>query len=360
MNIGIDISQMVYEGTGVARFTRGLLKAILEYDNKNHWLFFFSGLRRKIDPEIKKQILRNGHDLVVWPVPPKGLSLLWNDWHRLGIAPKRINNLDLFITSDWAEPLIPNVKKATIVHDLVFKRYPETVEANILKTQEKRLNWVTRESDLIFADSIATRDDLVGFYKLDEKKIIVNYPGVEVTRPDAINNKPRPFILTVGKIEPRKNLDRLVKAFNMMDNRDLDLVIAGPSGWQTLSPDFNRPNIKVLKFVSDQELYSLYTTSLFFVYPSLWEGFGIPVIEAMMLGTPVTCSNTSSIREVAGDAALLFDPENTNDILTALKKMTGDEPLRKELVKKGVKNATKFTWNNYYVKMMKSIYGNRS
>ncbi len=360
MNLGIDISQIVYKGTGVARFTRGLVNGILKYEKKNHWLFFFSGLRQKLDSDLKEKILSKKHRLIEWPIPPKALAQLWNDWHTVGIVPKEFFKLDLFITSDWTEPKIKGIKKATIVHDLVFKKYPETVENNILNTQKKRLDWVAKESDIIFADSEATRNDLLSFYDLKDKKISVNYPGVEVTKPLNTVRRTKPFILTVGKLEPRKNLPKLVEAFSKMGNEDIDLLIVGPRGWQNLDNKFNIKNVKIMEFVSDHELYNLYTSCLFFVYPSLWEGFGIPVIEAMKLGAPVACSDTSSIKEIAKDAALTFDPESTESILLSLKKMAGNESIRRRLVKKGYENAAKFTWENYYDKMMKSIYDNRS
>lgn len=360
MNLGIDISQIVYKGTGVARFTRGLVEAILKYDNRNRWLFFFSGLRQKLDQDLKEKILSKKHRLVEWPIPPKILARLWNDWHNIGIIPNEFSKLDFFITSDWTEPKIPGVKKTTIVHDLVFKKYPETVEANILDTQKKRLELVVKESDLIFADSEATKNDILSFYGLDGKKVAVNYPGVDVVKPLDIIRPSRPFILAVGKLEPRKNIPRLVEAFGRMGNKNVDLLIVGPRGWQNFNVKLNMKNVKVLEYVSDQELYNLYSTCLFFVYPSLWEGFGIPVIEAMKLGAPVACSNTSSIIEIAKDAALTFDPENTENILLILNRMTDDPLIRKSLIEKGYKNAVKFTWKNYYDKMMKSIYDNRS
>jgi glycosyltransferase involved in cell wall biosynthesis len=359
MKLGIDISQIVYEGTGVARFTEGLVKAIVNYDKENQWFFFFSGFRKTLDPKVKRLIIKSRHKLVEWSFPPKALSLLWNDWHNISIVPKELRGLDLFITSDWTEPKIPGVRKATIVHDLVFKRFPETVEKTILKTQTKRLRRVSKESDLIFTDSQATKDDLLKYYAIEKDKVVVNYPGVEVSKAFKKDTPKRPFVLTVGKLEPRKNLERLVKAFNKMNDESVELLIVGPKGWQNLGDEFDRPNIKILEFVSDQELYSLYNNCLFFIYPSIWEGFGIPVIEAMKLGAAVACSNTSSIKEIAGSAALTFNPLDVDEILTAMVKLKEDKELRKDLSKKGLLASAKFTWKNYYDKMMKSIYENR-
>src|SRR3989338_9380400 len=182
VNIGIDISQIVYEGTGVSRFTNGLVNAILDLDRTNRWLFFFSSLRRNLDPEIERKIVQKGHKLLKWRLPPTALSFLLNDLHSfsklLTSNIKHPTSLDWFITSDWTEPPL-SMNKATIVHDLVYLRYPETVDSKILHNQEKRLTWVKRESRIIFADSQSTKSDLVDLLNFDPKKIYVNFPGVD-------------------------------------------------------------------------------------------------------------------------------------------------------------------------------------
>ena len=125
MKIGLDISQMVYEGTGVSRFVHGLIQGILTHDNQNEWFFFFSSLRQRIDPKIKQLIGQKHHRLFEYKLPPTTLSFVWNTMHRMKVE-KLVGNLDWFISSDWTEPP-SNMKKATIIHDLVYLRYPETV-----------------------------------------------------------------------------------------------------------------------------------------------------------------------------------------------------------------------------------------
>ena len=325
MKIGIDISQIVHKGTGVARFTNGLTNAILDFDKKNEWVFFFSSLRRNLEPHLEKKIISKGHRLIKWKLPPTLLSFLFNDLHfffkYLISNITYLRSLDWFITSDWTEPAL-TFKKATIVHDLVYLRYPETVDQKILSTQKKRLDWVKKESNLIFADSQATKNDLTNFLKIDTKKISVIYPGVEVEKPtkEQINSTlkkyklKKPFILTVGKLEPRKNLKRLIEAFSLLGDKKSELVVVGPKGWQNEDvQSINRlynssldSNLKFLGMVNDEELYSLYLSCIFFAYPSIWEGFGYPPIEAMKLGTPVATSNSSSLKEIAENSALLF------------------------------------------------------
>lgn len=367
MKLGIDISQIVYTATGIARFTYGLTEAILNYDNKNQWLFFFSSLRKNLPEEIEEKIISKGHQLIKWKLPPTILSLLYNDLHSLSnfltSNIKYLATLDFFITSDWSEPPL-NINKATIVHDLVYLRYPTTVDQKILKTQQKRLSWVKKESKIIFADSQATKQDLVNLLHINPEKIFVNYPGVITKKPTNQKikrtlrkfNLENPFILTVGKLEPRKNLKKLIEVFRFINNKKIDLVIVGPMGWGDIANiKHHTPNIKYLGCIDDEELHSLYSSCLFFIYPSIWEGFGYPIVEAMRLGAPVATSNTSSLKEIAGETALLFDPFNTHQLYQCINTLIQDEKLRKSLAKKGRKHSKIFTWAKYYYRMIKIL-----
>jgi len=370
MKIGIDISQIVYKGTGVGRFTKNLVESILTYDKENQYIFFFSGLRQKLDEDLERKILDKKHQLIKWKLPPTLLSFLWNDLHQFVkcfmFHASCFHDLDWFITSDWTEPPL-SCKKVTIVHDLVYKRFPETLDKRIFLTQKKRMKWVKKESQVIFADSLATKDDLIKYLNIEEEKIVVNYPGVEVIVPTQKQIQQtlskykldKPFILTVGKLEPRKNLERLITAFQKLNDKTIDLVIVGPKGWGTTEQYSNiaikQSNIKFLGFIPDIDLYSLYSSCLFFIYPSIWEGFGYPIIEAMKLGAPVACSDTSSMKEIADDAALLFDPFNTEKMLQCIDTLKKDEKLRKELITKGKKQAEMFSWERYYRIFIKAL-----
>jgi glycosyltransferase involved in cell wall biosynthesis len=367
MNIGIDISQIVYKGTGVARFTEGLVNAILEYDTKHNWTFFFSS-RQELPITIESNIISKSQEIIKWPIPPRILSLLWNDYHSYTgfITPK--NKLDWFITSDWTEPPI-STNKATIVHDLVFKKYPETVHENILKTQEKRLSFVAQESKLIFADSESTSKDLQEYYSIHKDKIVVNYPGVDLPMEMDSNfineirsnfNIPEKFILTVGKLEPRKNLERLIEAYKLLQKQHIKLpalVIVGMQGWDT---DIEKSNDIILPgYVNDEILTALYQSAMCFVYPSIYEGFGYPVVEAMINKCPVLTSNTSSLKELAGkDAAITFDPFSSKDIASKIKEILDSKNLRQDLIKKGFKQSQKYTWKHYIDTLIKSLEKN--
>ena len=366
MTIGLDISQITYVGTGVARFTQGLFDSILKHDQKNNWIFFFSSFRRNLEPSIKKCLLVSQHKLVKMPFPPSLLSFFWNRLHILPIE-NFTGKLDWFISSDWTEPPA-HCKKATVVHDLAFIRYPETVTKKILNVQKKRLHWIKDESRVIFADSQSTKNDLINLLQTSKDKITLNYPGVEVMHPDQtlINSTlsafklNKPYILTVGKIEPRKNLSCLIEIFGKLNRQDVDLVIVGAEGWgKVLSIDNKNPNVKFLGYVADEKLCALYAKSLFFVMPSLWEGFGYPAVEAMKLGIPVALSNTSSLKEIGENAAVFFDPLDSNSIEKALTKLLENATLRKEMSQKGLIQSQKFSWDRYYQTLIATLINNQ-
>ena len=360
MKIGIDISQIVYEGTGVGRFVDGLTDSILEFDKTNQWTFFFSSLRQNLNPQIKNAIKKSGHHLFEYKLPPSALSFLWNSIHRMKVE-KLVGVQDWFITSDWTEPP-SHMKKATIIHDLAYMQYPETIHSTILKTQRQRMNWIKKESKIIFADSETTKHDAVYLCGLNEKKIFVHYPGVAFppsTKTDMSQtlshfNLKKPFILTVGKIEPRKNLKRLIEAFTQLDNGKVELVIVGHQGWDTKTSkkQSQSKNIKFLSYITDLELSALYSSCLFFIYPSLYEGFGYPLVESMKCGTAVATSDSSSMREIGRGCALLFDPKNTNEMVICMKKLIQDVDLRNKLKKQGIMRSRDFSWKNYYDRMM--------
>ncbi len=373
MKIGIDISQIAYKGTGVSRFTEGLVRSILDNNKQHEWTFFFSSFRNTLDPSLKDKIIARQHGLITLPVPLALLSLFNNDLRfiakHITNNSKQLTKLDWFITSDWIEFPMP-CKKATIVHDLVFKKYPRTVHPTILRAQETRFKFITKETKAIFTDSQATTHDLQQVFDIDPSRTVINYPGVDVLPPlSSLQQKnhlekfdiSKPYILSVGKQEPRKNIQKLIDAFLKMkkSSQSLQLIIVGPDGWD-MAKEKSNGTIKFIGYVSDEELATLYTNALCFVYPSLYEGFGYPIIEAMKYGCPVATSNTSSMPEVAGDAAVFFDPQSDQSIQSTLEQITTSEKLRTELSKKGLLQSQKFTWKNYYNILIHSLEDNNT
>lgn len=375
MKIAIDISQLAFEGTGVARYTQNLVESIVTFDNKNSYIFFFSSLRKNVPSKIKELILKRS-SIRQYKLPPTLLNLLWNKWHILPIE-KFVGDVDIVFTSDWTEPPVSQAKKITTIHDLAIYHYPETshetteidikkmqISANIVSIQKRKLDLVKKESDLIICDSQSTKNDAREFLDIPDQKLRVVYPAVNLpTRESSPISNGMPFILTVGTLQPRKNLKRLIEAFKKAHLSEVDLYIAGAKGWGEqlpLSPD---DNVKFLGYVEDGKLAKLYENALFFIYPSLYEGFGYPVVEAMAHGCPVATSNSSSLREIAEEYSLLFDPNSVESIRDALIKLYKDEKLRKSLINKGLRRAEDFTLRRFAQQLFTifdEVYGYRS
>lgn len=351
MRIAADISQIVYEGTGSARYELELLKAV-DHENtqKDIWTFFLSSFRREIPRKV--QTLLDKHDTKQLPLPPTLIHTLWNEIHTFPLD-LFIGKQDWIITSDWAQPPTTTSRTATIVHDLAFVRYPEVVPPKLRKSQMRRLEWAKKEAKTVLALSKTTRQDLLNLLHFPAEKVKTLYPAVDIQQPTEEQKKITqqkfklsfPFILSVGKIEPRKNLKRLIEAYSQLQT-ETHLVIVGPPGWEELRGD--HPNVHFTGFVSDEELYSLYSLSTCFIMPSLWEGFGFPLVEAMKLGTPTLTSNVSSLKELGENTSLLFDPLEVHSIRNALDQVLSSEELRTKLIAAGKQKSRLFSLQNYY------------
>ncbi|KKR31914.1 MAG: Glycosyl transferase group 1 [Candidatus Gottesmanbacteria bacterium GW2011_GWC2_39_8] len=354
MKIGIDISQSAYTATGVGQYTINLVKSLLEQDNENEYKLFFSSLRRSVPEqltEFSKLIKR-------YRLPPRVLEVFWNRLHVLPIE-KLIGEVDVFHSSDWLEPP-GRVVKVTTVHDLVAYRYPETLHARIVSMQKRKLHFAKKETKLFIADSISTKKDMVEILGIDEKRIRVIYLGVsdifrpagsskkkEVLKKHGIENR---YVLSVGTREPRKNLFRLVEAFRKLKQeeaklKDLILVIVGSFGWgEDLEKLNSGSDIKIMKNLDQKELAAFFSAADCFVYPSLYEGFGLPVLEAMGCGAPVVTSDRGSLAEIAGPSCVV-DPEKEERIMEGMAKILFlNDNDRKKMVKKGIAWSEKFTW----------------
>jgi len=200
-------------------------------------------------------------------------------------------------------------------------------------------------------------------YDIDKNRVVVNYPGVskneQLTSLSTLDKFwiKKPYILSVGKIEPRKNIPRLIKAYKLAFGKSKDkpaLVIVGPYGWGELA-ESDDPKIIITGFVTDRDLVALYRNAKFFIYPSLYEGFGYPIIEAMHYGCPVAASSTSSLSEIGGKAVYTFNPTSTEDISKTLINMNQDSALRRKLSTIGIDHAQSFSWKKYYQTLIRSL-----
>ena len=271
--------------------------------------------------------------------------------------------VDVLLVQYTAPPLSP-CRVVAVIHDISFEHLPETFTRRGRFQMKLTIRQTARTAARVIVPSDFSRGDLIDTYKLSPDRVTtIPLAASPIYRPiddkaslDAVAARyglKRPFILAVGSIQPRKNLARLLQAYSAFraGRRDApDLVIVGGRGW--LSDDiFNTVEKKGLKdsivftgYVPDEDLPYLYNAAMCFVYPSIFEGFGLPPLEAMQCGTPVITSARTSMPEVAGDAAILVDPFDVDAIGSALERVLGDEHLRSEMRTKGLVQAAKFSW----------------
>jgi len=265
-------------------------------------------------------------------------------WSRLGRPPVEslAGPLDVFHFSDWMYPAQRGGVRATTVHDLVPLRFPELVERGTRRMHSRKLDAV-RSCDVVFANSRFTAGEAVELLGVPEKRVVVAYPGVDpLFRPEGERaDLGGPYVLSVSTLEPRKNLPALVAAFALLRHRrpELTLVLAGSAGWE------ERPlaaeGVRLLGFVPDEELVRLYRGAAVFAYPSLFEGFGIPVAEALASGIPAVVSSHPSLNEASGEAALRADPGDAEAFADALEQALEADDERRAA---GLAHASRFTW----------------
>jgi len=262
-------------------------------------------------------------------------------------------------------PLVHPRSSVVTVHDLGYLAYPEAHTAFARLYLDRSTAWNARRAAAVLADSAATKADLVRAYGARPEKIHVVHLGRDetlhrVTDPRLVTPVRRRYgladryLLYVGTLQPRKNLQRVVGAFARIAGQagvsDVQLVLAGKRGWMydQLFDQVERSGLagRVVfpGYVPDEDLPALFSAAAGFVYPSLFEGFGLPVLEAGGCGVPVITSNTSSLPEVAGDAALLVDPHDVDAIADAMMRVLTDEALRAELARRGLENVKRFSW----------------
>lgn len=357
MRIAIDISQVVY-GTGVSNYTASLVENLLKIDTKNQYILFGSSLRaRKKLKEFTAQFEGSANVQVkLFHLPPLLLDFLWNRLHVFPIE-KLIGSVDIFHSSDWLQPKIasPNTKKVTTVHDMVVYLFPSSTHPKILKTQKRRLARVKEEVDAIIADSQTTKVDLVKFLQVPEDKVhVISLAPSQDFKPqddDKVNEVlakykiKKPYILSVATQEPRKNIQKLLDVFNLIHSRreGFKLVLTGKYGW---GPGFHtNQNVAWTGYVPKEDLIALYSGCRVFVYPSLYEGFGLPILEAMACGAPTVTSNNSSMAEIAKGAAILVDPRSEPQLTRAIE-MVLDLNLEnyQKMVRASMDRARKYTW----------------
>jgi len=268
----------------------------------------------------------------------------------------RQDNLDVFWSPTQRLPafLPSSAARVVTIHDLVWKHEGKTMRPLSRFMESILMPQAIKNSDLIVVVSKSTAKDIRETYPKASNKIRVVYPGLTMLSGDEKKLNPlisSPYILFVGTLEPRKNLYRLMKAFSLLraENKDISLVLAGGKGWGNVNIEKWRQELGLGKsvihvgYVTDQQLSNLYSNALFLAMPSLYEGFGFPIIEAMSYGKAVVTSNTSSMPEVGGKAAVLVNPLDEHSIAAGLRDLLNDHK-RKKIESEAKNNAYRFSW----------------
>jgi glycosyltransferase involved in cell wall biosynthesis len=296
--------------------------------------------------------------------PPARHPVLWYVWFELSVKMFiKKTQIDLFISPDGFIPIHSNCKTVSVIHDLNFEHRVQDVPLLTRSYYKRFFPKFASHSDRIIAVSKYSKKDIIHTYNIDTSKIDVVYNGVSDTfRPLTIdiqkriqNNyaKGEPFFLYVGAIHPRKNIANMLLAFDkfcQQSNKNFMLLLVGKKMFDNSDLDslhssmLYKDNVVFTGWLTDEVLKDMMASAHALLFIPYFEGFGIPVIEAMKSGVPVICSNVTSLPEVAGDAALMVSPESLKDISNAMLKITRDNELRNRLISKGLQKSNEYTW----------------
>ena len=347
MRIAIDISAIVY-GTGVSVYTKNLVEKLLQIDKKNEYFLYGGSLRRRSELKqfvdslqgIKGRELKSKLTLI----PPTLAHFVWNKLHSLPIE-VIIGPTDVFHSSDWTEPPSGSFK-VTTVHDLTPIVYPEWTDPGIVSVHKAKLKWVVKESKRVIVPSFATAADVLKL-GIKEDRIRVIPEAVdssfrkegknrisEVKKKYGISGS---YIISVG-VNKRKNTERIISAYSKLKSRVIDnLVIVG-----TKHGDINTPRGVIFTgHALQSDMPALYSGAESLVYPSLYEGFGLPILEAFACRTPVVTSNLGSLKEIGENAAVLVDPKSVKNIAEGVETAINN---CEKLAELGQQVLRKYSW----------------
>ncbi len=373
MKIGFDL-RTIAKGrrTGIEEYTLNILQELLKSKEDEFLLFYNAFLKSQVPKFILK---RKNAKLFDFNVPDKLVGFF--SFFSQPKVDDILGGTDVFFSPHFMSSYVKKSKKVVVFHDLSFLYYPEFFSFkkrywHFLQNPKKQ----AKNADMIITVSESTKFDIVEFYKIEEKKIKVIYPGVNRNFKPLFKNEilesvrkkydlPERFILYFGTIEPRKNIEGIISAFEKVREKEkISLVLAGTFGWlfdDILNKAKNskfKNDIVFTGFVNQNDKVHIYNMAELFLYPSFFEGFGMPPLEAMACGVPAIVSNCSSMPEVVGDSAVLVNPYNENEIAQAILAILKDEKLKKTFKEKGILRSKKFSWEKAgkeTLKVLKSV-----
>jgi len=348
MVIGIDGNEAnVNERVGVSVYALNLLHYFKKQANKDLCFKVFLKSKQLFDlpdetPYFKYVVVK--------------AKFLWSQIF-LPIRLYQKRDIDIFFSPAHYGPRFLPVPLIVTIHDLSYIYYPDEFLKKDLYQLKNWTKYSVKKAHHVIAVSKTTKKDLIDIYQLPEEKVTVVYNGYE-KYPEVSRSKLKvkrldhPYILYVGTLQPRKNIIGLIKAFQKINQiyPQFELIIAGRKGWlyqkifDTVAELGLENAVFFTDFISDPQLVYLYQNAFCLVMPSLYEGFGLPVLEAMSFGCPVICSFASSLPEIGGDACFYFDPTNINDLVEKILKLKNSPTMRKEMIKKGRERVKQFSW----------------
>jgi glycosyltransferase involved in cell wall biosynthesis len=335
------VSPLSHPRTGIGNYIRGSLAGMAAASGGRHDLVAFGPTSLRGRGAIREALRGIPLELELVRLPAS--HALRTGWSRLGkpAVERIVGDLDAFVFSEWMYPAQRAGVRATVFHDLVPFHHPEWCTPRTVAMHTRKARHAAATCDVVFANSRFTANDLVDLLGIGEERIVPAPPGLaDGLEPGGeAADLGGPAVLALGTIEPRKNLARLVEAWRLL-NGELGLVLAGGEGWGD-RPDLADPRVRRLGYVPDEEIARLYRGAAVYAFPSMFEGFGMPIVEAMACGTPVVASAHPSLDEACGDAAVRVDPLDVAAIAAGIREAVAR---RDELVERGLAHAARFSW----------------
>ena len=355
MNIGFDAKRAYFNRSGLGNYSRFIIDALARFEPKNDYFLF---VPKKGSSVFSAEVYNNCQ--AVFPSRP--VDKLFSSYWRTYSSSRHASRLGMDIFHGLSGE-IPHhisrrgIKSVVTIHDLIFLRYPELYKPADRKIYEIKAKYACEHADIIVAISKQTKADIIKYFGIDEARIKLNYQGCSHRFYAEVSNEvkklvtdkynlPNKYLLYVGTIEQRKNLLSIVKAIHR-SKIEIPLVVVGreTAYLQKVLHYINRHKLKQIHFlkqVEDRELPALYQMSEVFIYPSVFEGFGIPVLEALYSKIPVITNKDGCFREAGGPSSLYVDPLKPEEIAEAIRKVTSDKDFREDVVHDGYKHAQKF------------------
>lgn len=354
LRIGVDIRPFYEPLTGVGWYLYYLLHELAKHDDVELVLFGdarFTDYGPSLHADLPSKAQLCVFDLRGRPIGRFDRPLTAAAY----VAWIELAGCDVFFAANYFLPRLHSAvarKRVITIHDLTFQRFPELLQKETLENLRRQMMREIVSADAIVCVSESTRRDLLRYYPVDPARAVAIHSGLGTPAEAApLDGLPSRYILFVSTIEPRKNLETLIDAYEQLRERgayDGALVVVGRVGWKSeaLAPRLRGPGVVHLDYLPAAQLATVYENAEVFVFPSIYEGFGFPLLEAMARGVPSIAARSSSLPEIGGDAALYFDPLDANALASQIERVVSDGALREELGRKGRVRAAEFRWDD--------------